>query len=231
MLLTLPILEVLPATPRSRVVRLDLQGARFAYQPGQAVFVGLHGDKRRPYSIASAPGDADRLGWLELLVGVDASFSDLFAATWTPGTMLDVEGPVGRFTFPYDPPSQRFTFIAGGTGIAPLRSMLRHALETPHKKISVLYSARTPDEFAYEDELRALAMEGRIHLHQTVTRGEDSDAWRGGRGRIGHAELQPIAEDPETLCFICGPRPLVNDATRLLGELGAPRERIRIEEW
>ena len=49
--------------------------------------------------------------------------------------MVDVEGPLGSFTFPADPEERRFVFIAGGTGIAPLRAMLRHALDIPHREI------------------------------------------------------------------------------------------------
>ena len=69
--------------------------------------------------------------------------------------MVDVEGPLGSFTFPAAPDERRFVFIAGGTGIAPLRAMLRHALHAAAiARSACFYSARTPDEFAYEDEFR-----------------------------------------------------------------------------
>ena len=72
MLLTLPILEVLPATPRARIVRLDLGGASFDSAPGQAVLVAATGlPKRRPYSVAATAEDTHRDGWLELLVGLN----------------------------------------------------------------------------------------------------------------------------------------------------------------
>ncbi len=231
--MTLPIVDVQPATPRACIVRLDLGDHDFPYEAGQAVLVGMHGDaKRRPYSIAGSPDDARRERRLELLVGVERSATATHhSLRLDPGATLDVEGPVGRFTFPTNPNQQRFTFIAGGTGIAPLRAMLRRALELPDREISVLYSARTPEEFAYHDELAQLAHDGRIRLRQTVTRSTGNGRWRGLLGRIGPAELQPIARDPQNLCFICGPKALVDDTTRLLNELGAPRERIRIEEW
>jgi ferredoxin-NADP reductase len=142
-----------------------------------------------------------------------------------------VEGPVGSFTFPPEPAERRFVFIAGGTGIAPLRAMLRHALVLPHREVGLLYSARTPEDFAYERELRALARDGRIELRQTITRAGADDSWTGGRGRIGRALLEPLVHDAATLCFICGPRTLVDETTKLLQELGVPRARIRVEEW
>lgn len=231
MLLTLSVRDVLPATPRARIVRLNLGSERFSYAPGQALLIGTHGhEQRRPYSIAGAPEDAERDGWLELLIGVDADGRPSPQLTLEPGTLVDIEGPLGHFTFPQYPEEQRFVFIAGGTGIAPLRSMLRHALHVPHRQIGLLYSARTPDEFAFEPELRLLADDGRIELRQTVTR-QSADEWTGTRGRIGRGDLAPLIHDPATLCFVCGPPALVQEMPRQLEELGVARHLIRVEEF
>lgn len=232
--LTLPIRDVGVATARARRVRIDLQGRAFPYAAGQAVLVATHGaEKRRPYSIAGSPEDARTDDCLELLVGVNAQGEAGPHLNLTPGALVDVEGPRGRFTFPAAPAERRLLFIAGGTGIAPLRAMFRHALQggaSGRAVIGVLYSGRTPDDFAYEQELRDLDAAGRIELRLTVTRDADS-AWGGRRGRIDAALLAALVHTPETLCFICGPRALVDDMPRLLGELGVARERIRIEEW
>jgi NAD(P)H-flavin reductase len=230
--LTLTLRDVLPATPRARIARLDLDRQPFAYAAGQAVLVASHGaEKRRPYSIASAPEDARRDGLVELLVGLNDDGVPGPHLVLEPGTLVDVEGPLGTFTFPNDPAERRFAFIAGGTGIAPLRAMLRHALYLPHRNIGLFYSARTPDEFAFETELRDLAGAGRIELHQTVTRAADDADWSGARGRLDRAALAELIHDPETLCFICGPAAMVDEMPRVLEELGIPRERIRMEEW
>jgi ferredoxin-NADP reductase len=196
------------------------------------VFVGLHGDgKRMAYSIASAPEDVSCNGCLELLVRIDQADSSVPPLPIDPGARLDIDGPVGHFTFPVDPDERRFVFIAGGTGIAPLRAMLRHALAIPHRDIHVLYSARTPDEFPFQEELRELAREGRIHLRQTITRTDGSDDWTGSRGRIGRKELEPLVGNPATLFFVCGPLALVDHAKRVLEDLGIARERIRVDRW
>jgi len=229
--LTLPIREVLPATPRARIARIDLDGHPFDYAPGQAVSIATHGqDKRRPYSIAAAPEDSRRDGWLELLIGVNADGSAGSHLTLEPGIPIDVEGPLGSFTFPPAPVERRFIFIAGGTGIAPLRAMMQRALHLPHRNIGLFYSARTPDEFAYESELRGLAEVGEIELRQTVTRAADTE-WTGPRGRLNRVALEELVHDPETLCFVCGPPALVDEIPRFLTETGIPRERIKIEEW
>jgi NAD(P)H-flavin reductase len=231
--LTVPIRDVVPATPRARIVRLDLDGGTFDFAPGQAVRVGVPGtERRRPYSIASAPEDARQLHSLELLVGVDAEGRAGEHLPLEPGTAIEVEGPLGTFTFPDHVTAQRIVFVAGGTGIAPLRAMLRHVIasEPDVRDIGLLYSARTPDDFAYEAEFRDLAARGVIELRQTVTRAGEAE-WRGGRGRIDRGTLAELVHDADTLCFVCGPAAMVDEIPRILTELGVPPEKIRIEEW
>jgi NAD(P)H-flavin reductase len=241
-LLTLPIREVVRATPRARIVRLDLDRQPFDYTAGQAVVVGTHGaGERRPYSIAAAPEDARRDRWLELLVGVDGDGRAGSHLSLAEGTAVDVDGPVGTFTFPVRPAERQFLFIAGGTGIAPLRAMVRHVLApraaasgtadaAPALRPGLLYSARTPDEFAYEEEFRALARAGWIDLRQTITRTGEFD-WSGARGRIDRAALSELVHGPATLCFVCGPPALVAEMTKLLEELSVPPSLVRAEAW
>jgi NAD(P)H-flavin reductase len=213
-------------------VRIDLRGAAFSYRAGQAVLIASQGhEARRPYSIAGAPEDARRDDCLELLIGVDQTGQPGNHLTLEPGTLVDIEGPLGRFTFPDNPEERGFLFVAGGIGIAPLRAMLRHALRLPHKHIGLMYSARTPGDFAYQQELQALAERGRIDLKQAVTRAVASGDWSGRLGRIGTAQLAPLLHDRATLCFICGPQALVQEVSGLLGQLGIGPQQIRTEEW
>ncbi len=231
--LTLRIRDVMPETPRARLVRIDLDGHAFEYAAGQAVFVGNHGgEAKRPYSIASAPEDAQRDGAIELLVGVRENGEPGEHLTLRPGASVDIEGPVGSFTFPASIAEPQVVFIAGGTGIAPLRAMLHHAIgaEPRPRRIGLLYSARTPEEFAFADEFRALAARGAIEFRQTVTR-ETTPDWTGSRGRIDREALGPLVHGPDTLCFICGPRALVDDMPKLLQEMGVAQKNVKIEEW
>ena len=232
MLLTRPIIDVEISTPRARIVHVDMRDVAFRFEPGQAVWVGAHGQlQRKPYSIASAPDDLDRNGRIELLVGVDANGSPGPHLSLHVGTTLDLEGPIGKFTFPSDPVERRFLFIAGGTGIAPLRSMLRHSITVPHDAVGLMYSARLPEELAYAEELRAMASAGTIELRVTVTRDIEHGTWTGTRGRITREQLAPLVHDPRTLCFVCGPQALVDEMPGMLQSLGVSRERVRVEEW
>lgn len=231
MLLTLPIREVLPATPRANVVRIDLLAESFPFTAGQALTIAAHGhEPRRPYSIASAPDEVARTRYLELLVGLSDDGTPGPHLPLARGARVDIEGPFGGFTFPARPPETRFLFIAGGTGISPVRAMLRQALSQGLTNIGVLYSARTPDDFAYERELRELAAREDIELCLTVTRATDG-AWSGARGRIDSTQIAPLLHDPLTLCFVCGPRTLVDAVPKALRALGVAEGRIRLEDW
>ena len=228
-----PITSVRRATPTTRVVRVHV-GTDFVYTAGHAMEIGPAGSKRlTPYSIASAPEDTARDGQIEFLIrihahgrwGVDYQFE-----LPRRGQRLRLRGPLGRFTFPEAPQDRRFLFIAGGTGISPIRSMIRHARAIPAARLCLLYSARTPLDFAYRQELCGMARRGEIDLTLTATR-DASDRWRGQRGRITRAQLASLIDDPATLCFVCGPVAMVDEVPRMLQEIGVERKRIRLEEW
>jgi ferredoxin-NADP reductase len=233
MRLTLQIREVIPSTPRAVVLMLDLGGQSFAYRAGQAVLVGdADRVEQRPYSIANAPREAEADNALELLVGLEAdTTAGPHLPDLAPGTRVLVDGPLGSFVLPDSPEERRFLFVAGGTGIAPLRAMLHEVLARDNAaSISVIYSARTADEFAYGPELRALAASGRITLWQTVTR-DAGEHWDGAQGRIAGGHLRSMIQDRATLCFLCGPHALVREVSPLLEQLGVSRERVRVEDW
>ena len=219
-------------TPTTRSIRVSLEGRPFPYKAGQAAWVGVDPhDELTPYSIASAPEETTQHGWLQFLVKVDAARR--FGAAverLRSGTEIYVGGPAGAFTFPDVPSAHEFLFVAGGTGIAPVRSMVVHALTaTAAPVIRVLYSARQPDEFAYLSELRALARDKRITLELTLT--GEGGTWRYGRGRVGAAHLERLGAGPSALAFLCGPAAMVADLSSALESLGVPPRNIRTEQW
>jgi NAD(P)H-flavin reductase len=234
-MVTAPLLEVAAVTPRSRLLAVDLSVRSVGFKAGQAVLIGWHGEaERRPYSIACSPEAAAEQARLELLISLDAPGEIARRLPdATLGTLVDVEGPLGTFIFPEPPPQQRLLFVAGGTGIAPLRAMIDHAVRQPaHARLALLYSVRRPDEFAFLGELRAHQEAGRLELHTTVTRDDVASTWVGGRGRIGRSHFEQLLHDPAgTLCFICGPPQMVAESAATLKLLGVPDSQIRTEGW
>lgn len=225
--------EVVHATPRTRIIRLDAGPSPFAFTAGQAVMVGLHGSPlRKPYSIASAPWEVARTGVMQLLLQIDDSGAlDPHLELAAPGTTLDVEGPFGAFGLAAEGANDPLLFVAGGTGIAPLRSMLMERLSRANTApIAIVYSARSAEAFAFRPELEALQDAGRVRVHFTVTR-DEGGPWPGRRGRIDRELLRAALPAPGAWCLICGPPQLVSDTKHLLEELAVRTDRILTENY
>jgi ferredoxin-NADP reductase len=228
-MITARLVDVTPATPRTRRLRLQLAGP-FAFTAGQAVLVGLAGSRQRaPYSIASAPARGDD-GVIELLVGADGTFGQPGLDPVTVvGQPLDVDGPIGTFGVPPAAAHAPLLLVAGGTGIAPLRTVLLDRIpRLAAPRISLVYSARAVDEFAFGDELEALARDGRLALHCTVTRDEPG-AWPGRTGRIDDHLLAAAWPGDDAWSLVCGPAPFVSDVTAALARMAVNPARVVIE--
>lgn len=218
------------ATPRTRLLRLEFSDPPFVFRAGQAVMAGLSGaPTRAAYSIASAPSLAAR-GGLELLVPAEGAFGDpeLDPAS-VVGRTLVVAGPIGGFGVPPAAAGAPLLLIGGGTGIAPLRSVALDRLERDDAPpMTLVYSARTSDEFAFAAEFAALDRAGRLRVHQTVTR-DDRAEWPGRSGRIDEGLLAAALPGPDAWCLVCGPAGFVSAVTTSLAGLGVPPGHIVLE--
>ena len=230
--ITVPVRHVANATPRTRILNLDLTRQPFTFTAGQAVMVGLHQSPlRKPYSIASAPWELHKTGVLQVLAQVDDTGTpDPHLELAAPGTLIDVEGPFGSFGWTPAFDALPLLFVAGGTGIAPLRSMLMDRLAGSRvAAIAVIYSARSADEFAYRAELEAMAAANRITLSLTVSRLDNP--WDGRRGRIDEALVRQALPSNDACCSICGPPALVSSVTEYLLKLGVKADRILTQKY
>ena len=228
MLLTLGVAEIRRATPTSRILRLSLDRP-FDYEPGQSALIGIHGQPdRRHYSLSTPPEVATRDGYLEFLVRTerDGAIGPHLDGLHR-GAPVDVEGPVGRFVLPHAFGERQLLFVAGGTGIAPIRAMLLRAATLPGVSLALAYSARSSREFAFLPELQAMRKRG-LRLMLTATRDAPA-SWKHGRGRLTQTRLAPLIASPATLCFVCGPPALVEDVPQALMKLGIEEARIRTE--
>ena len=162
-----------PSRPRRRAVHLR-RG------PGRRSLASRDRPERVPYSIASAPAETAASGLLDFLIKVEPSgrWGHQFDRL-EPGMTIGVRGPFGAFLFPAQPRESRFLFIAGGTGIAPIRAMIRQALAGGQTGAhELLYSAQTTDDFAYLPELGEMAIEHGLDLRLCHARQRDGGRWR-----------------------------------------------------
>jgi ferredoxin-NADP reductase len=225
------LIDAVRATPRTRRLLVGLDVPPFDFAAGQAVVVGLAGSgDRAPYSIASAPSRAAR-GTLELLVPGDGAFGQ---AALDPldvvGAALDVDGPVGTFGVPRAAQGAPLLLVAGGTGIAPLRSIVLDRLDRGDTSpLTLVYSVRTPDEFAFAEEFVAFEQAGHLTLHATITRDDRPTDGPARSGRVDRTLLAGALPAGEPWCLICGPAGFVTTVTWTLAELGVAPERIVVE--
>lgn len=214
------------ATPTTRLLAIDAGAQALDFRAGQWANLGLAPGTRKPYSIASAPGQHG----IEFLIREDGSGLELSQAH--RGTPVYLEGPHGRFTLADDAhEAEEVLFVAGGTGIAPIRSMLNdvlgHGNDAICPRCTVVYSARDDHEFAFLPELRKRARQGLITLSLVATRSAPT-RWKGLSGRLTVAVLKAILVNRKPVAYICGPEGFVSDVRHALEEMGV--ERIRTEE-
>jgi ferredoxin-NADP reductase len=227
------VVELIDETPRVRSLVLDAP-AWPGHRAGQHVDVRLTAEDgyqaQRSYSIASAPED----GYLVLTVEriEDGEVSPYLIDVVQVGDPIELRGPIGGYFVWEESSGGPLMLIGGGSGIVPLRSMLRHrAAVDSTVPVRVLYSSRTLDEVIYREELTRLAADD-VDVRFTLTRGQP-DGWRGYRRRIDRELLREFAWEPEArpLVYLCGPTALVEVAADNLVQLGHDPGLIKTERF
>ena len=219
-----------------RTVSIVLEYPAWAgHLPGQHVDVRLTAadgyQAQRSYSIASAPED----GFLVLTVErlEDGEVSSYLAGELRAGDHLELRGPIGGY-FVWEPTlSGPVLLVAGGSGIVPFRSMLRHrAAVSSTVAVRLIYSSRSLDDVIYREELMRFAAYDELEVRLALTR-DWPQSWRGHRGRVDHQLLDEVswpARD-QPLVFVCGPTGFVESVADALVQQGHTQGRIRTERF
>jgi len=205
------------------------------HRAGQHVDVRLTAEDgyqaQRSYSIASAPEDGDLVLTVERIE--DGEVSSYLVGELRAGDELELRGPIGGYFVWEQSLGGPLVLLAGGSGIAPLRAMLRHHRAVGSTvPVRLLYSARAERELIFRDELLH-AVEGRtLDVRFTLTR-EQPPGWRGYDRRIDPALIADVAWPPDErpLVYVCGPTGFVEAAADALVSLGHDPGRIRTERF
>jgi ferredoxin-NADP reductase len=221
-------------TPRVRTLVLDVPGWP-GHRAGQHLDVRLTAEDgyqaQRSYSIASAPEDG-----LELTVERldDGEVSPYLVDEAREGDQIEIRGPIGGyFVWEASDPAP-LLLVAGGSGVVPLMSMVRHrAAAGGTAPVRLVYSSRTLEDVIYRAELDDLADRGDgFEIVHTLTREQPPD-WGGYARRIDRDLLAdvawPAAERPRV--FVCGSTRFVDAAADALLALGYQPAWIRTERF
>jgi ferredoxin-NADP reductase len=228
------VLELVEETAKTKSILLELPGWP-GHRAGQHVDVRLTApdgyQAQRSYSIASGPEDGDLVLTVERLE--EGEVSPYLVDELRPGDELELRGPIGGYFVWEASNGGPLLLVAGGSGIVPFRSMLRHrsAAAIP-LAVRLLYSSRSLSDVIYRDELRRYTAEDQVDVRLALTR-EWPEGWRGHRGRIDRQLLEqvawPVAERP--LVYVCGPSAFVESAAGWLVENGYEPTQIRTERF
>ena len=221
-------------TPRVKSLVLDLPSWR-GHRAGQHVDIRLTSadgyQAQRSYSIASAPEDDRLMLTIERLD--DGEMSPYLTDVIAKGDELELRGPIGGY-FVWDvSESGPLLLIAGGSGIVPLRAILRHwAAVHSTAEVRLLYSARSLDDVIYRDQLMRLAAYEELDVRIALTRAWP-EGWRDHRGRIDGDFLKATAwpHEDHPRIYVCGPTGFVEAVATALVENGQLPEAIKTERF
>src|SRR5215470_339020 len=227
--------KIMVETPRVKSFLLHLP-SWLGHLPGQHVDIRLTAEDgyqaQRSYSIASPP--EDKLLTLTVERMENGEVSPYLVGDLRVGDQFELRGPIGGYFVWTTAMTGPLCLVAGGSGIAPLMAMLRHRDRSNSRvPASLLYSSRSLEDVIYREELDVLARsDPDLRVVNTLTR-RQPEWWIGYRRRIDESLLAetciPPGQNPKV--FLCGPTPFVENASRLLVELGHDPLTIKTERF
>ena len=196
------------------------------FLPGQYIDVLLPGGQRRSFSLANPPHDDAHL---EIHVGMVSGgrFSEDVFSHMQIGALLEIQGPLGSF-FLQENSTRPLLMVAGGTGFAPCKSMLRHLFENNTKRPVTLYwGARSKADLYEQMQAEQWAREqADFRFVPVLSEPQPGDQWTGRRGRVHEAVLADYTEFSKCDIYLAGPPAMVRGTRQSLLLKGADPVRI-----
>lgn len=225
------VVEVRPETVTAKTILLEAPDWG-GHRAGQHVDIRLTGEDgyqaQRSYSIASAPEDDH----LELTVEEidDGEVSPYLTEELRAGDELELRGPIGGWFVWDGAEGGPLLLFGGGSGVVPLRAMLRHRAATSNPTPArLVYSARSLEDVIYRDELTKA---GDATVHLALTRSWP-EGWTGHRGRVDDALLDEVMWPPgdAPAIYICGPTGFVEAISRQMVARGQDPGHVKTERF
>lgn len=206
-----------------REIRLALlEPGEILFKAGQFVSFEVTNPKTgrpvsRPYSILSPPSEQNEIVLLLNLVPSGPGSTYLFSLKENDPAQF--KGPAGNF-YVRDEPAKDLLFIATGTGIVPLWSMLHDQLEQRHdRSITLFWGLRSQRDLYYQDELAALARKY-ANFTALTTLSRPEPGWAGASGRVTRLIEEHVRSVANLSAYICGNSGMIADVTALINKRG-----------
>jgi NAD(P)H-flavin reductase len=208
---------------QARLTRsFDLRPERAVdFTPGQVSILRVEGEEPAYFAFAGAPEDRDLEVLVKQRVGASRVIYDMCV-----GDKIELLEVCGRGFMLDEVMGRNLVFVAMGTGVAPLRSALRHVLKRKKDfgQLVVLYGARTPDDFCYRDETEDWEAAG-VELRQVISRPDGHD-WSGPTGYVQSLLDHVLPNLSAPVALICGSREMIEQTRERLGKMGFKPEEI-----
>jgi CDP-4-dehydro-6-deoxyglucose reductase len=217
-------------TPDVMAVFLRLpQNEPFHFVAGQYIDIMLPQNRRRSFSIANPPHDAELLE-LHIRRVSSGEFTQQLFSRMKEKTLLRIEGPLGQFWFREE--SERAALlIGGGTGYAPLRAILRHVLELGRPRPLHLYwGAQRPSDLYEDAQVRRWCAQY-PHLRYTPVLLEPPDEWQGRSGLVHAAVLADHRQLAEFDVYASGPPAMVEAVRHEFMQCGLPASQLFFDSF
>ncbi|HEX8442704.1 MAG TPA: ferredoxin--NADP reductase [Allosphingosinicella sp.] len=241
-LYSLTIADVIPETAEAKSIRFDLPEElrpAFAFKPGQHLTLkaDIQGEEvRRNYSLCVSPSEGQLKVTVKRIAG--GAFSNWANDNLRSGDRLEVMAPHGSFTWDFDPAARNlYVGFAGGSGITPVLSLLKTALELePHSRFTLLFGNRDSQSVIFLEELARLKNRymNRLQVHHFFAEeAEDIELFNGMLDRTKCDDILTRLVDPKQVdaFFICGPGPMMDAAEAAIEAHGVPKGRILVERF
>jgi NAD(P)H-flavin reductase len=198
-------------------------GVLFPHMPGQCAMLSVPGVGEAMFSISSSPTNTDFFEFSIKMAGVLTGW--LHAAD--AGQQITVRGPYGNsFPVEADMLGKDLLFIAGGIGLAPLRSVINYVRANRGKygSVDIVYGARSADDLAFRQEIEnEWSGKNGVCVHLTIDRPQED--WNGNVGFVA-SFVKQLNFPPEKTALICGPPIMIKTVLQALRELGFDDARI-----
>ena len=209
----------------------------FRHRAGQSLLIGLidppetdGAGNARTFTIASAPHEAD----LMIATRMRDSAFKRFLKTAPPGTAVTIDGPAGEMVL-HDDVARPAVFLAGGIGVTPFLSMVRHAAhELLLHRIHLFYSNRRPEDAAFLAELQRMEQANpNCRLIATMAEpGKSAQRWSGETGFIRREMLERHLDNlASPIYYFAGPPSMTMAMQELLQGIGIGEDAMRYEEF